>query len=240
MRAGTRATLVMDDRSLTYPGRRHKSGERHGWPPDSRRQSGPQAGLFRGSGQRESVERRASKMQLRVALLRPTVVLALLAASSLLPPPPGQAEATSPKTPEQLRAEYIARLQQQYVPAADEGTVGSLWTPQSSLGDFSSDYKARNLNDTITIQVAVQTTAAQSGTVDSERSLTSSSGHHRRPGQDSFGGQPSAVGELVIGAEGPGIDGVQYHLLHQPYRPGDRRTSQRQSRSPGRASDFHE
>jgi flagellar L-ring protein precursor FlgH len=80
-----------------------------------------------------------------------------------------------PKSPDQLRLEYISRLQEQYVPANDDHTVGSLWTPQSPLGDFSTDYKAHHLNDTITIQVAVQTTATQSGTVDSERSFTTSS-----------------------------------------------------------------
>ena len=80
-----------------------------------------------------------------------------------------------PKPPEQLRAEYIARLQQRYVPAAEEHTVGSLWTAQSPLTDFSVDYKAHHLNDTITIQVAVQTTATQSGTVDSERTFSTSS-----------------------------------------------------------------
>ena len=40
-------------------------------------------------------------------------------------------------------------------------TVGSLWTPGNTLGDLSTDYKARKLNDTIVILVAVQTTAAQ-------------------------------------------------------------------------------
>jgi flagellar L-ring protein precursor FlgH len=79
------------------------------------------------------------------------------------------------KTAKELRAEYIARLQQQYVPASDERTMGSLWSDQSPLGDFSVDYKAHHLNDTITIQVAVQTTAAQSGTVDSERTFTTNS-----------------------------------------------------------------
>jgi flagellar L-ring protein precursor FlgH len=79
------------------------------------------------------------------------------------------------KTPEQLRAEYITRLQQRYVPAEQEHTVGSLWTAQSPLTDFSVDYKAHHLNDTITIQVAVQTTATQSGTVDSERTFSTKS-----------------------------------------------------------------
>jgi flagellar L-ring protein precursor FlgH len=72
--------------------------------------------------------------------------------------------------------------------------VGSLWSPQSSLGDFSVDYKAHNLNDTITILVAVQTTAAQSGTVDSERSLTSSSSI-----TGLLGRTPSAVNPLLSG-----------------------------------------
>jgi flagellar L-ring protein FlgH len=74
-----------------------------------------------------------------------------------------------------LRTEYITRLQQQFVPATEEHTVGSLWSADSSLGDFSSDYKAHHLNDTITIVVAVQTTAAQSGTVDSERTFSTNS-----------------------------------------------------------------
>jgi flagellar L-ring protein precursor FlgH len=132
-------------------------------------------------------------MRLRVTLLKPTVALALLAASSLFALPLNKLK-PHPKTPEQLRAEYIARLQQQYLPAADISTVGSLWSPQSPLGDFSVDYKAHNLNDTITILVAVQTTAAQSGTVDSERSLTSSSSI-----TGLLGRSPSAVNPLLSG-----------------------------------------
>jgi flagellar L-ring protein precursor FlgH len=132
-------------------------------------------------------------MQLRVTLLKPTIALALLAASSLYASPLNKLK-PHPKTPEQLRAEYIARLQQQYLPAADNSTVGSLWSPQSPLGDFSVDYKAHNLNDTITILVAVQTTAAQSGTVDSERSLSSSSSI-----TGLLGRTPSAVNPLLSG-----------------------------------------
>ena len=85
------------------------------------------------------------------------------------------AHKTDQKASEALRAKYIARLQEHYVLATDDHTVGSLWSPGSALGDFSSDYKATRLNDTITIQVAVQTTAAQSGTVDSERTFTTNS-----------------------------------------------------------------
>ncbi len=85
------------------------------------------------------------------------------------------AHKTDEKGTARLRTQYIARLQEQYIPGAEEHTVGSLWSPEGTLGDFSSDYKAHHLNDTITIQVGVQTTAAQSGTVDSERSFSSSS-----------------------------------------------------------------
>jgi flagellar L-ring protein precursor FlgH len=99
-----------------------------------------------------------------------------------------------PKTPEQLRQEYIARLQQQYVPADEQRTVGSLWSAQSRLGDFSSDYKARSLNDTITILASVQTTAAQSGTVNSQRTLTSNSSI-----TGVLGRTPSAVNPLLSG-----------------------------------------
>jgi flagellar L-ring protein precursor FlgH len=125
--------------------------------------------------------------------LRPTVAIALLAASALFADPLTKLK-PHPKTPEQLRAEYIARLQQQYSPPIDDATLGSLWTPAAFLGDFSSDYKATHLNDTITILAAVQTTAAQSGTVDSERTLTSSSSI-----TGLLGRSPSAVNPLLSG-----------------------------------------
>lgn len=79
------------------------------------------------------------------------------------------------KGPQQLRADYITRLQEHYVPEADERTVGSLWAAQGPLAGFAVDYKAYRLNDTIIIQVSVQTTATQSGTVDSERTFTTNS-----------------------------------------------------------------
>ena len=79
------------------------------------------------------------------------------------------------KSSEQLRADYISRLQGTYVTPVDTATVGSLWNAQSSLSDFATDYKARHLNDTVTIVVSVQTTAAQSGSVDGSRTFSTSS-----------------------------------------------------------------
>jgi len=82
---------------------------------------------------------------------------------------------TKPADSEQIRAQYVARLQQQYVSATPAQTLGSLWSDDAPLGNISSDYKAHRLNDLVTIQVAVQTTAAQSGTVDSERTFSTNS-----------------------------------------------------------------
>jgi flagellar L-ring protein FlgH len=133
--------------------------------------------------------------------LRPTVVIALLAGASLFADPLKMLK-QHPKTPEQLRADYIARLQQQYSPPVQDDTVGSLWTSSNVLGDFSSDYKATHLNDTITILASVQTTAAQSGTVDSERSLTSTSSI-----TGVLGRTPSAVNPLLSGSSSSVLKG---------------------------------
>ena len=67
---------------------------------------------------------------------------------------------------------------------------------------FLSDYKAHHLNDTITIQVSVQTTATQSGTVDSERSFTSSSAI-----TGIMGRSPSATNPLLSGSSSSALKG---------------------------------
>jgi flagellar L-ring protein precursor FlgH len=80
------------------------------------------------------------------------------------------------KTAQELRADYLTRLHEQYMPPPDARTPGSLWSAANALGDLSSDYRARNVNDTIIVQVSVQTTAAQSGNVNSQRTFTTSAG----------------------------------------------------------------
>ena len=82
----------------------------------------------------------------------------------------------SKKTPPDLRADYLTRLHEQYMPPPEARTVGSLWSAANTLGDLSSDYKARNVNDLIVVQVSVQTTAAQSGNVNSQRTFATQSG----------------------------------------------------------------
>ena len=79
------------------------------------------------------------------------------------------------ETPAQLRADYIAKLQEKDVPT-DGRTVGSLWSSGGDLNDLSIDYKARKLYDTLVILASVQTTAAQTGDVTSQRTYAGSSG----------------------------------------------------------------
>lgn len=87
--------------------------------------------------------------------------------------PTAFAHSKKASSPAQLRSDYIARLQEQEAPKSDK-TVGSLWSP-GNVGDLSTDYKARKLNDTVVILVSVQTTATQSGDVNSARAFQTSS-----------------------------------------------------------------
>jgi flagellar L-ring protein FlgH len=102
-----------------------------------------------------------------------TLSLALVAGAFAIPYARA-AKTKKPTSPAELRTEYIARVQEQQT-AAPSHTVGSLWAP-SDVSDLSGDYKARKLNDTVVILVAVQTTATQSGDVNSSRAFSTTSG----------------------------------------------------------------
>lgn len=88
--------------------------------------------------------------------------------------PAAEARTSKKNSPAQLRSEYISRLQEQDMQGAPR-TMGSLWSPGGDLNDLSMDYKALRLNDSVVILVAVQTTAAQSGDVNSSRAFQTSS-----------------------------------------------------------------
>jgi flagellar L-ring protein precursor FlgH len=107
------------------------------------------------------------------------------------------------KTPEQLRKDYIARFAQSAtLTSAEEQTVGSLWTPSSTLAGFAEDYKASRLHDTVTILVGVQTTAAQSGTSDQERAYNANSAI-----TGIMGRAPAATNPLVAAASSTVLKG---------------------------------
>jgi flagellar L-ring protein precursor FlgH len=79
------------------------------------------------------------------------------------------------KTSAQLRTEYLANVSQAIVKSPMQRTEGSVWSPGGRMVDPSSDYKAHSLNDIVTVVVSVQTTAAQSGSVDSGRDFSTNS-----------------------------------------------------------------
>jgi len=110
------------------------------------------------------------------------VAIALLlppASQALLPKKNGKSPAVDSQ---RLRDSYVSRLQQQGVPQQDTRTVGSLWSPNNYFSDLSADYKARTLNDTITIRVAVTTSATANGNVTSQRDFQTQSGITGLPG----------------------------------------------------------
>jgi flagellar L-ring protein FlgH len=108
-------------------------------------------------------------------LLKSAVACALLIVPFALVLPAQTAGNPAKKLPPDLRADYLTRLHEQYMPPPEARTVGSLWSGASTLGDLSSDYKARTVNDLIVVQVSVQTTAAQSANVNSGRTFATQS-----------------------------------------------------------------
>ncbi len=80
------------------------------------------------------------------------------------------------KSPAELRQDYLERL----TTGLQEGagprrTMGSLWSPDGVLSDPAADYKARGLHDIVIVQASVQTNAAQSGNVGSQRDFSTNS-----------------------------------------------------------------
>jgi flagellar L-ring protein precursor FlgH len=69
-------------------------------------------------------------------------------------------------------AQYIARVGQT---TASSPSFGSLWVPQGRFSDLPADDKARNVNDTIIINVVEQTTAEGDASVKSARTFSASS-----------------------------------------------------------------
>jgi flagellar L-ring protein precursor FlgH len=116
-------------------------------------------------------------------------VLALLAAFA--PPVAAQKGKAAPAgTPaDQALAAYLARVRQ--VEEKTTLTTGSIWTPNGRFADLSTDYKARNVNDLITINIIENTQATGAGSVQSKRTFTASSGV-----STIFGKSPAALATL--------------------------------------------
>ncbi len=106
--------------------------------------------------------------------------------------------------PSQLRADYIAKLQQRNAAVPEERTPGSLWSSQNRLGDMATDYKAHRLYDTVTIQVYVQTAAAQSGAVNTSRAFNTNSSLTGILGQTPSVANPLLAAQSATALKGSG------------------------------------
>lgn len=95
---------------------------------------------------------------------------------------------SSQKETELARASYVARVQQQGDTAHPQTTPGSLWLPGSAFSELSSDYKARNVGDTVTLLVVEQTKAQSTGDVNAQRTFQTSSSITALPGKLKTGG----------------------------------------------------
>jgi flagellar L-ring protein precursor FlgH len=92
------------------------------------------------------------------------------------------------KDPQQTRAAYIARVQQQEGQGPVPTTMGSLWAPGGAFNELSTDYKAHNVGDTLTLVVLEQTSAQSTGDVNSSRAFQTSSAITALPGKLKTGG----------------------------------------------------
>jgi flagellar L-ring protein FlgH len=83
--------------------------------------------------------------------------------------------------------EYIARMEQSEMAVVGRA-LGSLWLDSGRLANTVSDYKALHPGDLITIVVAQEITATNSGSVSSARAFRASSGISALPGKLKTGG----------------------------------------------------
>ena len=89
---------------------------------------------------------------------------------------------TKPKTIQhETQAAYIQRMQQQS-PDLSHTTPGSLWTDNGRFANLSSDYKAMHVGDVIVIVVAQGTSANNTASVSTARTMNASSGITGLPG----------------------------------------------------------
>jgi flagellar L-ring protein FlgH len=113
-----------------------------------------------------------------------SVALVLLQSTPIL-----LASAKSKQDSQKLRADYIARMQDQ--PTTQESTtLGSLYTPNGAFTDMSADYKAHRLGDIVTLLVSETTAAQSTGDVNNSRAFAANSAITNLPGTSSQAANP--------------------------------------------------
>jgi flagellar L-ring protein precursor FlgH len=90
---------------------------------------------------------------------------------------------------QRLRADYIARMEQQSS-TQETTTLGSLYTPGGAFTDMSADYKAHRLGDIVTLLVSETTAASSTGDVNNSRTFQANSAITNMPGVGSSVANP--------------------------------------------------
>ena len=134
---------------------------------------------------------------------------------------------TPKKTTAELRAEYLANVSQSVLDSSSRRTSGSLWSADALMVEPAADYKAHALNDIVTVVVSVQTTAAQSGSVDSERNFQYKFCDHGYGGRALYQRYESIACRIVLdNAKGFRQHKLEHSLFHQPDRTSHRGVTQ--------------
>ncbi len=101
------------------------------------------------------------------------VFAAVLAIGGLMGTSGAKTKKETPLSPTSLQ-QFLQRVQGQ--PVAATTSAGSLWPLEGGvLTDLATDYKARRLNDLVTVRIVEQTLAQASGDVAAQRAFTSNS-----------------------------------------------------------------
>ncbi|MFZ0798282.1 MAG: flagellar basal body L-ring protein FlgH [Terriglobales bacterium] len=90
-------------------------------------------------------------------------------------------------------AKYLARVQTSQ-PAAAALSLGSIWIDSGRMASLSADYKAMAVGDTVEIVVVQGLTSSNANSVNTARTLTTSSGISSLPGKIKVGGVSSLLG----------------------------------------------
>ncbi len=137
-------------------------------------------------------------------------------------------------------AEYLARMEQKGVPAS-AGTPGSLWRDSGSFSNLAADYKAVRVGDVVTILVAQDVTAQNSGSVATDRSFKASSGISAMAGHVSVSGVQNIFSpQSSQTLSGKAQRRLDFQPAHQPRRASGRTSAERNAGGGGRARHQYE
>ncbi|HEX3819450.1 MAG TPA: flagellar basal body L-ring protein FlgH [Candidatus Sulfotelmatobacter sp.] len=129
-----------------------------------------------------------SRVGMNAGLLSKLVIFSAVAAFFVAAPARAQSTSKQKRKDKQSAqqrdtlADYISRVSAK-PPGASAATPGSLWLDSGRLANMVADYKASRVGDLVTISVAQNLSASNTGNVTTNRTVSASSGITALPGQ---------------------------------------------------------